>query len=137
MSRRNLISVTQHIPMRYSWWSDGDSNPGPSACKADLGLPVPSARICDCFLITNLTPHIHPLVHQRPHRWLSTWLSNGREPPIALRTTARNCYPAKHFGLQSQLLANQDSGDLFIRRGVARVRRSPYPTRNIVRLRHE
>jgi hypothetical protein len=81
------------ILMRYLWWSDGDSNPGPSACKADLGLPVLSARICDCFLITNLTPHIHPLVRQRPHRWLSTWLSNGREPPDCSENHGKELLP--------------------------------------------
>ena len=39
----------------------------------------------------------------------------------------KNCYPAKHFELCPQLLACQDSGDLFIRRGLARMGRSPYP----------
>lgn len=39
MSRHKLIFVTQQGFGVLMWWSDGDSNPGPSACKADA-LPT-------------------------------------------------------------------------------------------------
>jgi hypothetical protein len=67
-------SVGFGVLMPYFWWSDGDSNPGPSACKAEMGLST--------GIHTHRLPHSEAIeasthcarIHSYRWVWLHNWL---------------------------------------------------------------